>query len=66
VDIGAFLREGHLGMAGMRERAEQIGATLDFQRGPQGGLILILAVPLSAPEPARVREMGVRRVAADA
>jgi signal transduction histidine kinase len=46
VDFGALLREGHLGLASMRERAEQIGAVLEFQRAPQGGLRVVLAVPL--------------------
>ena len=65
LDIGAFLRDGHLGLAGMRERAEQIGATLDFLSRLNGGLDLVLAVPLSAEEPVRVREMSVRGGAVD-
>lgn len=53
VDFGALLREGHLGLAGMRERAEQIGATLEFQQALQGGLDVLLTAPLSGEEPVR-------------
>ncbi|HEV8192087.1 MAG TPA: ATP-binding protein [Ktedonobacterales bacterium] len=66
VDFGALLREGHLGLAGMRERAEQIGATLEFQRALQGGLNLVLAVPLSGEEPVRTAEVQVGSVPVDA
>jgi signal transduction histidine kinase len=66
VDIGAFLREGHLGLAGMRERAEQIGATLEFQRALRGGLDLVLAVPLPGEEPVGGAEARVSSVAVDA
>jgi signal transduction histidine kinase len=65
VDIGAFLREGHLGLAGMRERAEQIGATLEFQRALRGGLDLVLSVPLPGEETARVPMAQAHSVAVD-
>lgn len=66
VDFGAMLREGHLGLAGMRERAEQIGATLEFQQALRGGLDLVLAVPLSTEEPVRMAEVHIGSVAIDA
>ncbi|HLY30639.1 MAG TPA: hypothetical protein VKQ36_06400, partial [Ktedonobacterales bacterium] len=47
VDHGALLREGRLGLAGMRERAAGIGATLRFQQGREGGMLIRLTVPLT-------------------
>jgi len=35
------------GLAGMRERAESIGAQLRFQCGAQGGAALSLTTPVS-------------------
>ncbi len=36
---------GHWGLVGMRERAERIGARLDFANGAEGGAIVTLTVP---------------------
>ncbi|GEM_PF-5665178 len=47
IDYGGLLREGRLGLAGMRERAEALGATLRFQQGLGGGSVMTLSVPLS-------------------
>jgi two-component sensor histidine kinase len=46
VDYAALLRQGHLGLAGMRERAERIGATLTFTHTPPQGTRVRLSVPL--------------------
>jgi signal transduction histidine kinase len=40
-------REGHWGLSGMRERASQIGATLDVQSVPGAGTEIDLCVPAS-------------------
>jgi len=55
VDYATLLRQGHLGLAGMRERAERIGATLTFTQTPLQGTRLRLSLPLdvaSGVEPA--------------
>lgn len=46
IDYVALLREGHLGLAGMRERAERISAQLTVAASPAGGTWLSLLVPL--------------------
>ena len=46
VAFGPLLREGHLGLASMRERAAQIGARLQFQRSAEGGTLVSLMLPL--------------------
>ena len=38
-------REGHWGLAGMRERAKQIGARLTFNSGAEGGTTVEVRVP---------------------
>ena len=38
-------REGHWGLSGMRERAQRIGARLDFWSAPQRGTEIELSVP---------------------
>jgi signal transduction histidine kinase len=45
VDYATLLREGHLGLAGMRERAERIGATLTFTQAPPRGTRVQLSLP---------------------
>lgn len=47
VDIGASLREGHLGLASMRERAQLIGGQLDFDRAPEGGAQVTVIAPIA-------------------
>ncbi|MEO7073711.1 MAG: ATP-binding protein [Ktedonobacterales bacterium] len=46
VAFGPLLRGGHMGLAGMRERAEQIGARLQFQRSAEGGALVAVTLPL--------------------
>ena len=38
---------GHFGLQGMRERADQIGATLNVESSPESGTAITLKVPLS-------------------
>jgi signal transduction histidine kinase len=47
VDIGALLREGHLGLASMRERAQLIGGQLEFDRAPEGGAQVTVTAPIA-------------------
>ena len=44
-DLRRFVAGGHLGLAGMRERAAMIGGTLDIQSAPDYGTVVILEVP---------------------
>lgn len=46
IDYVALLRAGHLGLAGMRERADRIGGQLQIASSPTGGTSLSLFVPL--------------------
>jgi signal transduction histidine kinase len=39
--------KGHFGLQGMRERADQIGGTLNFESSPESGTAVTLKVPLS-------------------
>ena len=39
--------KGHFGLQGMRERADQIGATLNVESSPESGTKVRLSVPLS-------------------
>lgn len=45
VDPARFVAEGHFGLAGMRERAAMIGATLDVQTAVDYGTVVILELP---------------------
>lgn len=47
VDYGALLRDGHLGLASMRERAQLIGGQLDIDRSPQGGAQVTVIAPIA-------------------
>lgn len=47
VDIGASLRDGHLGLASMRERAQLIGGQLNFDRAPEGGAQITVIAPIA-------------------
>jgi signal transduction histidine kinase len=47
LDFISLLREGHLGLAGMRERAERIGGELAFAPRPERGTRITLDVPLT-------------------
>lgn len=47
VDIGASLRDGHLGLASMRERAQLIGGRLHFDKAPEGGAQITVIAPVA-------------------
>jgi signal transduction histidine kinase len=47
IDYAALLRQGHLGLAGMRERAERLGGDLAFAARPEGGTRVALLLPLA-------------------
>lgn len=47
VDIGSSLRDGHLGLASMRERAQLIGGQLLFDRAPEGGAQVTVVAPVA-------------------
>lgn len=46
IDYAALLREGHLGLAGMRERALRISGNLSVERAARGGTCIRLLVPV--------------------
>lgn len=46
LDMGALLRSGHLGLAGMRERAEQLEGRLDVRHDLSGGTRVTIMSPL--------------------
>ncbi len=46
LDMGTLVRSGHLGLAGMRERAEQLEGRLEFRREPSGGTRVMIMSPL--------------------
>ena len=48
-DSGAALPSGHLGIVGMRERAEAIGARLHVESTPGAGTRVIVEAPRAAP-----------------
>jgi signal transduction histidine kinase len=48
IDYVRLLREGHLGLASMRERADRIGAALTMALNPGGGTRITLIIPLPA------------------
>lgn len=47
LDMGALVRSGHLGLAGMRERAEQLEGRLDIRHEPFGGTRVTIMSPLT-------------------
>lgn len=49
VDYVSLLRERHLGLASMRERADRIGAELTLGLNAQGGTCVTLTMPVSVP-----------------
>lgn len=51
LDFGELLRQGHLGLAGMRERAGRTGGEITFGIGPQGGTCIILSIPIEPRAP---------------
>jgi signal transduction histidine kinase len=46
-DFGRYVDQGHFGLAGMRERAKMIGASLDIQTARDYGTAIILEIPLN-------------------
>lgn len=55
IDYAALLRDGHLGLAGMRQRAERIGAALTIQMGVVSGTRVSLRLPVAQTSPTRVQ-----------
>ena len=45
LDLDRLQREGHMGLAGMRERLVALGGTLAIERAPEGGVRLEVRVP---------------------
>jgi signal transduction histidine kinase len=45
VDIDRLQRNGHMGLAGIRERAESLGGRFTAERGAHGGLQITLELP---------------------
>jgi signal transduction histidine kinase len=43
-------REGHMGLAGMRERIGSLGGTVTIGRGAEGGVLVSIRVPLTSAE----------------
>src|SRR6185437_12612905 len=54
LDMGTLIRSGHLGLAGMRERAEQLDGRFDIRREPRGGTRVTVMSPLYAAAEAHV------------
>ena len=49
-DPHGALKEGHLGLVGMRERAEVLGGSFDLQSQPGLGTVIRVNLPLVVPE----------------
>ena len=63
LDMGSLIRSGHLGLAGMRERAEQLDGRLDIRREPRGGTRVTVMSPLhAAAESSAVGVSDARRM----
>lgn len=60
LDMGAMVRSGHLGLAGMRERAEQLDGRLDIRHDPSGGARVMIMSPLI--ESALVHSNGAEQI----
>lgn len=50
IDCTAFAREGHLGLIGMKERAEAVGGSFQLISQPGNGISVQVVVPLEANE----------------
>jgi len=46
VEPRRFVAQGHLGLAGMRERAAMIGGKVEVQSAPDYGTVVVLELPL--------------------
>ncbi len=55
-DLATFEREGHLGLAGMRERIAGLGGMVQVHGRP--GVAVIVTVPFAAPDGGRLKEEG--------
>ncbi|HEU5169786.1 MAG TPA: GAF domain-containing sensor histidine kinase [Gemmatimonadales bacterium] len=51
-DLREFERNGHMGLAGMRERIGRLGGSVQLDAGEGGGLTLVVRLPLPAASPA--------------
>ncbi|HEY1387382.1 MAG TPA: ATP-binding protein [Ktedonobacterales bacterium] len=61
IDMGTLIRSGHLGLAGMRERAEQLDGRLEIRREPHGGTRVTIMSPLhAAADSPSARKVDVR------
>jgi signal transduction histidine kinase len=49
-DPQAVSADGHLGLAGMRERVEILGGTFDVESAPGAGTVIRARLPLAVPE----------------
>lgn len=54
----AQVSHGGSGILGMRERARQMGGTIDFETAPGRGMTVRLSVPLAATDGGRRRALG--------
>ena len=50
-DVGANYGERHLGLLGMRERAELLNGTLTIESAPEHGTSIFIGIPLHSPLP---------------
>ena len=48
-DGGELVRQGHFGIAGMRQRVEMVGGTLEIESSPGSGTTVRARVPKAAP-----------------
>jgi signal transduction histidine kinase len=46
IDYAGLLRDGHLGLASMRERARRIGSELTIKRNATGGTTITIVIPI--------------------
>lgn len=50
-DLRGFVRSGHYGLAGMRERVEMTDGTLGVMSAPGSGTTITAIVPSTSPAP---------------
>ncbi|MFB4312835.1 sensor histidine kinase [Actinomadura sp. 21ATH] len=58
-DLTRFVRGGHYGLVGMRERTRTAGASLSVDSAPGAGTTISVAVPCSVVEPASPADLEV-------
>jgi len=49
-DLQTVTRDGHLGLAGMRERVEILGGAFEVRSAPDRGTVIVARLPLAVPE----------------